>query len=400
MKKGAQKSVCFLLMAVLLTAAVFLVGCGDRENPVDSKAREYRVPTRQPINAPALNGNQLQESSSRVTYVYEPPGHVAFDIGPRFPVLYLLHDYGFDYQQFEIFDMYSLVDDLIARGEIEPMLIVTIDASTLYGLGMYTNSRICGNHEDLILVDLIENTELRTYNVHTRAGAAARAIGGIGFGGQAAIKFAIEHPEMFSSVSAINAPLAYAGDGVTTNGLQDLFKYYFIENNVAPGDYDRYREVRDNPVPSALVTNMLYSMASAYSPNIDLDFLRPWTVRDTVPGYTDVVYFDLPFDHQLYVEGPVWDRWMEHDVFTLLSEKPNALDDIPVYLDAGDDNQYGFQYQTRIFAELLNNLGVDYTYHTYRGTVSLNADDEQMVATRLTEMLKFHSAHLAQPYDE
>jgi len=382
-------------VAVLVCTSVLMTGCGQRENPVTPGFAQFAPPYQQPLGFTSLEGNALRDGKSRIISVYTPPGYAKKGEGPPYPVLYLLHDFGYDHKQFEIYGLTTLANDLLAKGEIEPMLIVTVDASNRFGLGMYANSEVCGNYEDLIVPELIRLVEVN-FNAHTEGGRQARAIGGLGFGGQAAMSFAIKRSDLFSSASAMNAPLAYAGDGQTTEGLRGFFKYFFVENQVTAGDYSAYAVVRPKELRS--ITTMLFALAAAYSPNQDLQYLRPWTVRYMIPGFNDIVYFDLPFDHRMYIEEPVWQRWMEHDARTLFAANRHALDSVDVYIDAAQEDQYGFQLQTALFVQDLGAAGtVDYEYHTYTGTAEIPADHESLVGTRLAALLQFHSARLAQP---
>jgi len=401
--KTRIQQLLFVMAALigLLVIGIGLSGCSDRANPAEPDlVADADSLFRQPYHFNNLAGNALKDAVSRFIYVYAPPGYAPIGEGAPSPVLYLLHDFGYDQNQFEIYNLGEMANKMMTQGELAPMIIVIVDASNLFGLGMYANSSVAGNYENMIVPELLFAVEEASgaYNTHARvAGKDARAIGGIGFGGQAALKLAIEHPDLFSSVSAMNAPLAYAGDGgVTTEGIRGMFKYYFIENMVTAGDYDGYTAVL--PQIDRPITRMLFAMAAAYSPTIDVGFLRPWTVQFNVPGFTDTVYFDLPFDQSLYVEEPVWERWMEHDVRQLYSENPDALDDVAVYIDASQEDEYGFHLQTALFVDDLEARGtVEYEYHTYVGTKTLPAGHDRLINTRLAEMLKFHAALLAQP---
>jgi len=382
--------------AVLLIMAIFPSGCGERENPVEPELAEISLPYTYAYGTSILQSNALRDNPSRDITISTPPGYESG--GRPYPVLYLLHDFNHNNLQFEIYKLHRLANQMVLDGEIEPMLIVTANATNRFGGSMYANSAVCGQYEDLMVAELMQEID-ESFDTHTRAGRDARAIGGLGFGGQAAIKLAIKHPELFSSASALNAPLAYAGDGETTDGFLGMFKYFFIENGIAPGDLDAYAAVL--PSPGTPVTNMLFAMAAAYSPSQDLASLRPWSVGYEVPKTVDTVYFDMPFDHQLYVEQPIWNRWLEHDVKTLLTRNPDALDDTPVYIDVALEDEYGFHLQSAVFVQEMRDLGlvdtVKYQYHTYTGTLGYSADHTALIATRLAELLKFHSAHLAQP---
>jgi hypothetical protein len=261
---------------------------------------------------------------------------------------------------------------------------------------------MAGKYEDLVYPDLVTQIdEGRSFDTHVRGGSSARAIGGLGFGGQAAIKIAMKNPDVFGSVSAINAPLAFAGDGgATSNGLQDLFKFFFIENELPPGDFTAYKTKRDNPDLDNKITSMVFAMSAAFSPTTDLQFLRPWTSRFKVPGFNDTAYFELPFDHQTYLSAQVWSRWLEHDVLPLygMEEYRSNLNDIALYIDAAENDQFGFYRQAEVFAEALVAGGhVDYEFESYGDTQGLTADHTEMVRLRLREILLFHSEHLELP---
>ena len=316
MKNLVLRCVVFAGVAiVMVVAGAVLSGCGERENPADPQFAEFRLPDTYSYRFTSLDSTSLQDGElGRTIYVYTPPGYIKGDPGQNrpYPVLYLLHDFGGDHNQFETYNLSTLADDLITKGEIKPMIIVTANASNMFGLLMYADGSPGGDYESMIVPELIGRAiAVGGYKLHTEAGLNgrdARAIGGLGFGGQAAIKLAIKYPEFFSSVSAMNGPLAFAGDGgTTTEGFQGLFKYYFVENGITPGNYEVYKNVPHNDAGghSTPVTDMLIAMSAAFSPTPDPNFLRPWSLHDTVPGFNDIVYFDLPFDHQLYIEGPV-----------------------------------------------------------------------------------------------
>ncbi len=399
----------FLIVGLgLLCAGLMLAGCSERENPMDPD--EVDLSAAEPVIQSMDFGASLagfpldpqDQRTSRIIRVYTPPEHEGRGQGPKYPVLYLLHDHGFDERQFDFYGLTRMAHEMILRGEIKPMIIVMVDASNIFGLGMYANSFMAGDYEDLIYPDLVTQIdEGRSFDSHVLGGSSARAIGGIGFGGQAAIKIAMKNPDIFGSVSAINAPLAFAGDGGTTsNGLQELFKFFFLENNIPPGDFDAYKAVRDNPDLDNKITSLIFAMSAAFSPTTDLQFLRPWTARFRVPGFNDTAYFELPFDHQTYLSTQVWERWLEEDVQTLytMDEYRDNLNDIPVYIDAAENDEFGFFRQAELFAgDLAAGGHVNYTFEAYGDTQGLTADHTEMIRLRLREILLFHSEHLELP---
>jgi len=121
---------------------------------------------------------------------------------------------------------------MISSGEIIPMVVVTPDCSNDFGGSFYTNSpefapgvgiSFAGDFEDFIVNDLFEYIRLN-FNADTTA--AKRGISGHSMGGYGAMKLAMNHPELFGSVSSMSAPLVFDGfEGlwpVVTNNFNDV----------------------------------------------------------------------------------------------------------------------------------------------------------------------------------
>lgn len=116
-------------------------------------------------------------------------------------VLYFLHGLGQDSESLFNDALWNLVDNLKQEKKIGEFVIVTPDA----GRSFYINSKDGrSRYEDFFLREFIPAMEKKYHLSRSREG---RAISGISMGGYGALRFAFEHPEMFSSVSAHSAAL-------------------------------------------------------------------------------------------------------------------------------------------------------------------------------------------------
>ena len=125
----------------------------------------------------------------------------------QYPVLYLLHGYGGDQNDWGEFD--DLADDadaMIASGEIPEMVIVTPDGGTwMYIDNCYGNSI---NYEQYFFQELIADVESR-YSI--RRNRQSRVIGGFSMGGYGALRYGVMHHELFSYVYAMSSVIGGYG---------------------------------------------------------------------------------------------------------------------------------------------------------------------------------------------
>lgn len=142
--------------------------------------------------------------TTRRMQVYTPPGYTP---DQDYPVLYLLHGIGGDeteWQQFASPDI--LLDNLIAEGKAEPMIIVMPNGRA------QENDRPEGNifaaapafavFEHDLLNDVIPAIEAR-YSTHTDR--ANRALAGLSMGGGQSLNFGLSHLDTFAWVGGFSS---------------------------------------------------------------------------------------------------------------------------------------------------------------------------------------------------
>jgi S-formylglutathione hydrolase FrmB len=321
---------------------------------------------------------------------------------------------------------------MYAKGEIGRMLVVTVDASNYFGGSYYRNSGTTGNYADLIgsMIEAVEHT----YRIHTQAGKAARAIGGHGMGGYGAMRYALDYPEMFGSVSSLSGPLSL-GDPATATGVWSaqggVITTAFTENGTFPGDASLYAKLRAG-YGVHYDTRNLFAMASAFSAHplrvfdslgIKLVPRFPYSGKfDTLYDYewysgrpagantvsfvsqvdTFGVGIDLPFDSTGNVTEAVWIRWRDTaDVKNTFVAKrqsdPTLWNDMEIYIDVGVEDEYGYLEQNREFHDVLTDAGLTPTYEEFSPAGTQRANHSDQLFARLKTVIKFHSDRLARP---
>lgn len=213
--------------------------------------------------------------------IYVPSGYKSITEGAPYPVLYLLSPYG-DTDMFYISrNLKEIADEMIASGEIKPMIIVCVNGYNGYGGSFYGNSFAGGKYVDAIasiqgepttgsLIDYVD-AALNTIadGRFPGKGRANRAISGVGMGGYGAMRMAITYSENFGSVSAVSAPLDF--DGATGNGgFVELFKQ--ILDNANPATHAEFKQL-DTSYSFPLQT-MVFAAAASFSPH-DTDYINP-----------------------------------------------------------------------------------------------------------------------------
>jgi enterochelin esterase-like enzyme len=149
---------------------------------------------------------------AREALVYLPPG---YDGGTnRYAVLYLLHGAGGDERVWnERMQANVILDNLIADGELEPLVVVMPHGFT-NRMPNDDRPRAAGAYKAEMeefavdfVSDLVPLVESRYRVVTDRA---HRAIAGNSMGGGQALRIGLTHPELFSSVASFSAAMQIA----------------------------------------------------------------------------------------------------------------------------------------------------------------------------------------------
>ncbi len=408
----------FIGLLFLALFSLVLVSCEKRENPI-----RITYPFHEPWELPphgfiALENNLLDDSPVRSLYVYLPPQydvnkHFALQSGYGFPVLYLLHDFGGDYETFyNVYKVQQIADRLIAEGEIQPMIIVMPDGYNSLGGSFYTNSDLIGKYEDYLIneVMLIIDTTFHTMarkDPDTKKIIPDRrykAISGHGMGGYGAFKMALDFDTtLFQSVSAMSPFLSFESF-LTKEMKEEVFKENGIsENDSFLASYKKISPWPDSLHPDKSKTQLIFAMAAAFSPHDknDTDPQVPYFFEIKKIG-TKRYGVDLPFDSaRANPSGSaIWDRWISHDIKTMFTQLPpnGGFGELKIYFDCGDFDQLNLNEGASAFDKILSSAGIEHTYIEYPGYGTYPAGHMNFIFDRLPEILKFHSQHFPPPH--
>jgi S-formylglutathione hydrolase FrmB len=151
-----------------------------------------------------------------VAYCVLLPASYDSEKSRKYPVLYFLHGLGENEQALAGSGAMNIVDDLREQHRLGDFLIVTPDG----GRSFYVNSRDGKiRYEDFLLQEFIPFIEKR-YRI--QAGRSTRGIAGVSMGGYGAFHTALQHPELFGSVSAHSAMLFAGAPGSEVSGTQGI----------------------------------------------------------------------------------------------------------------------------------------------------------------------------------
>lgn len=399
---------------MVLAISLLFAGCSERKNPVVPEQPSGLYYSLE-VNWPSLENSVMHEFPGREIIIYAPPGYSTFDYRTEYPVVYLLHGFGGDQNYYRaLFSLAALMDDLIGSGEIEPMIVVTPDASTGLGGSFYTNSpdsiagygglSFGGMWEDYIS-EVIDTVDA---GFHTIAFWRYRGISGHSMGGYGALRLAMTllQPDslpMFGSASSMSAPLAFYGgypNDTTFLGFASMLPYVYQENGFTPDDTTVFYSI--SPGTGKNLTNMMFAMGVAFTPHdpANADTSTAHRFINPVTGVSGRI--DLPFTADGELDSLVWQTWLYNDVTTLFRlGYGDIFDDVDLYLDAGDQDDYLFNLQTRYFGIYASDvINQDY-YEIYTGTLNqVPANHVNYVGERLRDVMKFHDHSFKSEFEE
>jgi enterochelin esterase family protein len=162
---------------------------------------------------------KMEDGRERRMAIYTPAG---YEQGKgKYPVLYLLHGMGGDEEAWLATGrLAEIMDNLIAEGKAEPMIVVMTNGCTKHvsapGFsheGMwhpYMSGSMDGSFEHMFptIVEWVDD------HYRTRAKSESRAIAGLSMGGFHSMQISLEYPTMFDYVGLFSAAIRRGKEGV------------------------------------------------------------------------------------------------------------------------------------------------------------------------------------------
>ncbi len=278
--------------------------------------------------------NKMGEDPNRAVSVYLPPGYHGSN--QRYPVIYFLHGFTGDNRMLQ--HMAGLLDFAIANRRIRPFIMVVPDQKTSYDGSFYSNSGLFGNWEDFTAFDLVRYVD-ETYR--TIPDKDSRGITGHSMGGYGALKLAMHHPDIFSTVYALSP------------GALTIVREY------GPNS-DTFREL------SRIKT--LEELNQTYFGKVIMAFGRSWSPNPDKPPF----YCDLPFRYEgnkLITDEAVLAKWYANLPLHMIDDHLDNLKKLKaIKLDWGRNSGDRFTIMCGMFSQRLENVGITHFAEEYIGT--------------------------------
>lgn len=299
------------------------------------------------VHFPSLEGNLIGDPADRNTLIYLPPSYASSPT-QRYPVIYLLHG-GLANNLIWVsrsfinyygnFNIQTVMDRLIADGEIGEMIIVMPDANTVFQGNWYVNSPVLGNYEDYIVQELVQyiDTGYRTLPQRESRGIAGHSLGGYG-----AVYLGMKHAESYAAVYGHESTaLEFEAAPDFRSGLPNVMAIF------TSGDWGAFEE-------AGPFTQIELVHAAAFSPN-----------ADNAPFYSDWLWVED--GDQLRRDEVVWQRWQAFDPTDLIDQyKDNLLQLRALKFDGGTGSQTNIPC-ARVFDAALTEAGIPHEFEEFSG---------------------------------
>ncbi|MDT7688910.1 MAG: hypothetical protein QOE46_1669 [Acidobacteriota bacterium] len=204
----------------------------------------------------------------------------------RYPVLYLLHGWGGDYDSW-------VTHTELARYAAEHQLIIVTPEG---GKGWYTDGvgAGAGKYESYILQELIPDVDSRFRTIGERRG---RGVAGYSMGGYGALKLGFKHPEMFAFAGSTSGAL----DAASREDDDSLMQTFGDSASATRAENDLPRLAREFPDARRGALPFLYLDCGLRDPWLaaNRDFAATLAARGVAHEYRQ-----LPGEHV----WPYWDR--------------------------------------------------------------------------------------------
>ena len=317
-----------------------------------------------------LQDNPLGDPTERVLPVYLPPQyHNPRNRHRRYPVLFELAAFTnsgpgrVTWRNFEL-SLPERIDQLIARRQMPPAIVVFPDCFTTLGGNQYLNSSAIGPYADYLTTELVPfiDKELRTLATRDHRGCLGKSSGGYG-----ALLHLMKYPKIWGAAAshAGDAYFDFVYRAEWPSVLTHLQQWQPKNNPEKPssrgfddGRVAAFLEYRQNAKQLSgmdITTLMLLCMAATYDPD-----------QQAPNG------FKLPFDlHTGELLPSRWKQWLAHDPVRLVSRYQRTLRKArALHIDCGWRDQYHIHFGARQLHRALETANVPHHYEEFDGTHS------------------------------
>jgi enterochelin esterase-like enzyme len=310
------------------------------------------------VHGTALEKNHVVDSPDRDVSVYLPPGYESGT--QRYRVVYLLHGYTATdrgWMNPGYVGLPGLMDRLIERRTIEPMIIVMPNAFNRFGGSFYTNSELSGSWEDFIAHDLVNYTD---EHYRTIAKVSGRGIAGHSMGGYGALRIGMDHPEVFAAAYGMSPCCSFWDEKEDRDDVRKAQRAKTLQEIVQGG----------------MGPQVELALAAAFSPDL----------------HSPPLGVDWPFDADGKPVPAVIARWksnMLDEVAARYAGRTSRLQALGFDVGSQDENR-DILIGARKLDEQMTKLGIVHEFWEYDGTHSSRIGErmEKFVLPFMSKNLK------------
>jgi len=301
-----------------------------------------------------LKGNPLGDPHLRPLWVYLPPG---YDDDPehRYPSVYVIQGLTGQLDMWRNRSAFrknfpEAVDEMFARGESPPCVLVWVDAWTSLGGAQFIDSPGAGRYHTYLCEEVIPWVDA---HYRTLPEAAHRGITGKSSGGYGAMVTPMLRPDLFGGLAT------HAGDALFEMCYQpDFRRSVRVLRDSYEGSFDRFwEEFHGRP---------------AFTKDSDFHLLNDWCMAACYSTDDDGTV-QLPYDTDTGELRPeVWERWLAWDPVRMARQRADALRSLrAIYIDCGKRDQFFLDLGAEAFRRELEAAGVtDYFFELFDATHS------------------------------
>lgn len=301
-----------------------------------------------------LKDNPLGDPFERPLWIYLPPG---YDDQPekRYPTIYQIQGMTGQLDMWRNRTAFrknfpELADELFARKEALPCILVWVDCWTSLGGSQFLDSPATGRYHSYLCEEVVPwiDAHYRTLPEREHRGIAGKSSGGYG-----AMVTPMLRPDLWGGLAT------HAGDALfEACYLPEFREVARYLREYYGGSYERFwqsfrsRLAFTRPADDVLLNE--WGMAACYSADAD------GTVH-------------LPFETSTGRLLPeVWERWLAWDPVRMVPKHAKALRSLrAIYIDAGKRDQYYLELGAEAFRQELLKIGVsDFFFEIFDGSHS------------------------------
>ena len=304
------------------------------------------------VDSRALRGNALGDPHERPVWVSTPPGYDD-DTERRYPSVYVIQGLTGQLDAWRNRSPFrrnfpELADDLFARGEAPPVIVVWVDCWTSIGGSQFLDSPGTGNYLTYLCDEIVPFVDER---YRTIADRDHRGIQGKSSGGYGAMVVPMLRPDLWGGLAT------HAGDALfEACYLPDFRESARVLRDRYDGSFDAFwKDFRSRP---------------AFSKDGDEHLLNDWCMAacySTDPDGT----VRLPFDTATGELIPeIWERWLALDPVRMVPAHAETLRSMrAIYIDAGKKDEYFLDLGAEAFRRALEAIGVtDVSFELFDAT--------------------------------